>query len=301
MDENICYFIPFHKDYHSIHTIHFVLETQPQPRTALKAEAVYKMHYVCKGQGLLHTIGKIQPIEEGDIFFTFAGSPYCIESKGKLNYMYISFIGQRGNMIMDKLDIHAHNALFHHAQQIEEIWKNGLSVRPEFSDLISEAVLLHTFAFLGNTLLPQARTDRQSDLTARIKKYVDDHFTEPTLTLEQISQALSYNRKYISSVFKKQMGLGLVEYLHTIRVQQACTMIEQGFTSVSDVANRCGCPDAQYFSKIFRRKMGLTPTAYLKSLTEARLQEEKAACEPQAVCAESLSDSKSLPDSDAYI
>ena len=47
MIENICCFIPYHKDYQSIHTINLVLETKPQIYNSFKAEAVYKVHYAC--------------------------------------------------------------------------------------------------------------------------------------------------------------------------------------------------------------------------------------------------------------
>ena len=53
---------------------------------------------------------------------------------------------------------------------------------------------------------------------------------------------------------------------HTVRIQQACTMLKQGFTSVSDVALRCGYPDAQYFSKVFKRRMSISPREYLASI-----------------------------------
>lgn len=71
MNQNICHFIPHHKDYQSIHTINYVLETLPQPYAPLKSQAVYKMYYVCSGSGFIHTLGKIQPLSEGDVFFTF--------------------------------------------------------------------------------------------------------------------------------------------------------------------------------------------------------------------------------------
>jgi two-component system response regulator YesN len=64
-------------------------------------------------------------------------------------------------------------------------------------------------------------------------------------------------------VFKRHVGVGIVEYLHTVRIQHACTMLKQGFTSVSDVALRCGYPDAQYFSKVFKRRMNLAPRDYM--------------------------------------
>ena len=43
-------------------------------------------------------------------------------------------------------------------------------------------------------------------------------------------------------------------------------MLKQGFTSVSDVALRCGYPDAQYFSKVFKRRMSLSPREYMASV-----------------------------------
>jgi LacI family transcriptional regulator len=41
-------------------------------------------------------------------------------------------------------------------------------------------------------------------------------------------------------------------------------MLRQGFSSVGDVALRCGYPDAQYFSKVFKRRMNMSPRAYME-------------------------------------
>jgi two-component system response regulator YesN len=81
-----------------------------------------------------------------------------------------------------------------------------------------------------------------------------------------MSSVLGYNPKYISQLFKKKMSVGVNEYLNTVRVQSACTMIEQGTTSVSDIANKCGYADPQYFSRIFKQKMSVSPLAYIKAL-----------------------------------
>ena len=76
MIKNICCFIPYHKDYQSIHTINLVLETKPLIYNSFKAEAVYKVHYVCGGNGILHTLGTNHPLSAGDVFFTFPGTPF---------------------------------------------------------------------------------------------------------------------------------------------------------------------------------------------------------------------------------
>lgn len=266
MEQNICHFIPFHKDTHSIHTIHFVFETKPQPYDRLKSESVYKMYYVCSGQGYIHTPGKITPLAQGDIFFTFPAASFAIESKENFTYMYISFVGLRGNMIMESLHINSNNFLFHQADEVQNFWEKGILADSKMTELISESVLLYTFSFLGNRLLSDNDRPKQQHSVDLIKKYLDDHFTDHDLSLEHMSRELSYNKKYISHVFKKHLGIGVIEYLHTVRIQNACTMIEQGFTSVTDIADRCGFADAQYFSKIFKTKMGVLPTQHIKNL-----------------------------------
>ena len=56
----------------------------------------------------------------------------------------------------------------------------------------------------------------------------------------------------------------MVEYLQSLRIQHACAMMEQGFTAVADIASHCGFDDPQYFSKVFKRHLGLTPTQYIR-------------------------------------
>lgn len=266
MENNICHFVPYRKVCGTIHTINFVLETLPQTNIILKSEALYKMHLVCKGSGSLHIPGQILNLSEGDIFFTFPGTPFCIESGENFAFMYISFLGTRGSEMLDRLGISPGNFLFSGCTEIEEFWKRGLQIPAELTDLVSEGILLYTFSYLGLKHAFFTTTGKQKDDTVSIiKKYIDDNFSSPEFSLEQMSRTLKYNQKYISAVFKKNMKIGITEYLTTIRVQQACTMVNQGFTSVNDIAAYCGYRDPQYFSRVFKSRMGVSPGAYIKA------------------------------------
>lgn len=269
MTQNICHFVPFHKDSHSISVINFVLETKVQSGDRLRSESVYKMYFVRSGDGALHTCGKSVSLVMGDIFFTFPGTPFAIESKHDLNYMYISFVGLRGNAIMEELKINSKNCLFHNAQDIQHMWEEGISANAKVVDLISEAVLLYTFAYLGDLYLPDIKQTERSSAVYHIKKYIDDNYTDHSFSLDKISRELSYNKKYISYIFKKRFGVGIIEYLNTVRIQNACTLMKQGFTGIHDIADQCGYSDAPYFSKLFKTTMGISPSDYIKGLTDS--------------------------------
>ena len=266
-EQNVCRFVPREINDHSIHTVHFVLETKEQIYTGLRLKSLYTVYFVLRGQGKLHTRGEVLDLTEGDVFFSFPAEPFAIESVADFQYMYISFLGARGNRIMEKLGVSPKAVLFSGCKELETVWMQGLQNPAELSDIASEAVLLHTFAYLGRRLPEFSFGDKgRIDLVSMIQKYVDEHFSDPDFSLERLGNDLKYNKKYLSTVFKRHVGVGIVEYLHTVRIQHACTMLKQGYTSVSDVALRCGYPDAQYFSKVFKRRMSISPREYMATI-----------------------------------
>ena len=266
MSDNICNIIPYKNDYNSLHTINFVFETKEQVYNGLNSRALYVVYYVCSGTGILHLTGKTINLSSGDIFFTFPGLPFCLESKENFTYMYISFIGSRANLIMEKIGINHSAFHFSKCEEIYEFWKKGLSVKKEISDLIIESILLSTFYYIGEKILIYEEIDNKNNMLAYyIKKYIDDNYFDNNLSLELISKELLYTPKYISSIFKKTFNIKISQYITTLRLQHACTMMQQGFTSISDISNKCGYRDSQYFSKIFKKEFKKTPTEYIKN------------------------------------
>jgi AraC family transcriptional regulator of arabinose operon len=267
-DNNICRFIPRHNDYETIHTVNFVLETQQQKYEGLKISSVYRMHYVTAGEGILHGVGSLQALKRGDIFFVLPARPFAIESVKNLNYMYISYIGTRSSMIMDMLKITGQNCLFHDFEEVEAFWQESVRASQELFDLRSESVLLYTFSVMGSRFLKEENGEKRSTAAAAlIKKYIDDNFSDTDLSLDKIGTGLSYHKKYVSTVFKEKYHIGIAEYLHVIRVQHACTLMEQQeFSSIRDIALLCGFKDPLYFSRVFKSRVGVPPREHMKNI-----------------------------------
>ena len=267
-DQNICRFIPDGSENEKLHVINFVLETKTKPFMGLKNSSVYQMYYVKNGEGLLHTGGGKCTLKEGNIFFTFPSSPFEIESVCDFEYMYISYLGTRASKINENLGINRHNCVFEGYKEAETFWLSSIKTPKEASALRTESVMLYTFSLLAERLLPKQSEKNSDDAVLLIKKHIDDNLTDTELSLEKISTELSYNAKYVSSLFKKKMGIGVSEYIATVRIQHACTLMEQGFTSIKDISNMCGFKDALYFSKVFKKKMGISPKMHIEEIKQ---------------------------------
>lgn len=95
------------------------------------------------------------------------------------------------------------------------------------------------------------------------------HFMENNVSmitsLDDIAEHFYISKYYLCHIFKKYTKITIVEYLNKIRIQKACSVIQQNPNrTISEVATLCGFNTIQYFSSIFKKNMGISPHQYKK-------------------------------------
>ena len=108
-----------------------------------------------------------------------------------------------------------------------------------------------------------------SPLIENITQYVEEHLDDPNLTLKWISENyLFMNVDYVSKRFIKETEQKFSAYLTALRIQKAKQLLADGHSEqIQWVAQQVGCGNnPQYFSQIFKKSTGLTPSAYAKKL-----------------------------------
>ncbi len=125
------------------------------------------------------------------------------------------------------------------------------------------------FTYLGDIfqlLLKRCMEEKEDQSTRPVRNaqaYVEEHYMEP-VTLEEIARHVGLNETYLSSVFKKQTGKSLIDFLTHVRVQHAKELLINHHKSVNEIAEEVGFNDAKYFTKRFKKYTGLSPNEYRK-------------------------------------
>ena len=81
-----------------------------------------------------------------------------------------------------------------------------------------------------------------------------------------VARALNVSLGYLSTIFKKEYGATLSDYIRTERMKEAMRLLAESDLQIQTVAQHCGILDLQHFSKCFKRHTGMSPTAYRESV-----------------------------------
>ena len=131
--------------------------------------------------------------------------------------------------------------------------------------------LLNVFAqYLGDSAGRQALAcaDTEPSAVASAKQFVQEHVEEP-ITLDRVVGHVHVSRFYFCKLFRKATGMTLTEYIARARVERAKSLLVDPSRRVSEVVFAAGFGSVPHFNSVFRRHVGMAPTAYRASVRAA--------------------------------
>jgi YesN/AraC family two-component response regulator len=97
-------------------------------------------------------------------------------------------------------------------------------------------------------------------IVRQVMAYIHEHYAEP-LSLNDLTRLVCLSERHLNRCFQQELGVTAMTYLNRYRVRQARTLLEQGKTLVQ-VALAVGYADRNYFGRVFRKEVGVSPRAY---------------------------------------
>ncbi len=94
-------------------------------------------------------------------------------------------------------------------------------------------------------------------------KYIKSNYSTESLCLKDIASSVYVNPTYLSSIFKKETGKTIHEYITDVRMNKAKELLDEGMCSLANVSERVGYTDPNYFSKCFKKYFGVSPSNYI--------------------------------------
>jgi AraC-like DNA-binding protein len=141
--------------------------------------------------------------------------------------------------------------------------------KPEFRHLMQRQMLgfqLMDIVFSASRANVQAqRLLPYMERLSPVLTYMHDNMLNP-MTREELANLVNLSPTRFYALFKEAVGVSPTDYIQNVRMQQAQRLLLNSGVSVHDIARSCGYPNAFYFSRLFKRRFGISPLQYRKNI-----------------------------------
>lgn len=114
------------------------------------------------------------------------------------------------------------------------------------------------------------RQDTTKFFVTKAIAYVKEHYGDQDLSIETICSYLSVSAAYFSTVFKKETGKTFINYLTDYRMDKALELLMEKGEKTYIIAEKVGYSDPNYFSYVFKKQFGMSPSKYKADKLEQR-------------------------------
>lgn len=233
---------------------------------------IYIIHFICEGKGRYEVHDTAYHLRKGDFFVIYPGTEvfYQADEKDPWDYIWVGFQGIKAETYLGYAGIDREHLIGHccnTAYMLSCIQQMTLArVLTHYNELRRQAALLQIFAALIEQHHEQLTEEEQLDYPHHIYidqtlDYVQTHISE-NIRIQDIANYIGIDRSYLTSIFKKALGMSPQEYLLNYRMEYACELLKDPQAKIATIAREVGYQDPLAFSKVFKKHMNLSPSQW---------------------------------------
>lgn len=228
---------------------------------------IYSLHYILSGKGYVVFRGETYALSAGDAFMVFPEEEilYYPEESDPWEYRWVDFKGADAKGLVARTGFSKKCPIVRGVPEIEpmfHVYEEGVYGETARERYAAKVYLLLTYFLKESKVQGEKRTYFEE-----AAEIIRNSYWKQELNISRLADSLNVERSYLYRLFMEHAGISPQEYLAEVRMERACELLSAGELSVQAVACSVGYKDALYFSRVFRKRKGITPSDYRNKRT----------------------------------
>ena len=211
-------------------------------------------------------------IKKGDVLFLPKGIEHQYKSSNKepWSIYWVHIEGHLFEQFMDFIGVNNSNLIFNISNQAAFIdeFEQLLSTRNKSyqlsSFILASNIIKKMFALFTVNSPSKLEQSKQDFNLSKVTSFMEENISQK-INLQEIADSLKLSKFYFAKKFLQHTGVSPIRYFLELKIKHACKLLDESNISVKDVALKIGYDDPYYFSRLFKKIMGLSPTQYRQS------------------------------------
>lgn len=226
----------------------------------------YLLHYIVSGRGTYESDGRTFVLSPGEAFLARPDTPiyYRADGQDPWEYYWVGFSGPSAGLLLAQTPFSARSPVYRPAagDQLRRALLDIYKARgADYPSAVRMAGYLQAALGLLMENSPTRGEDALRDYARRGAAFIQQNFSRD-ISVESVAAHVGVSRSYLHRAFQAAFGCSPGVYLTRYRLGRACQLLRHSTLPVSAVAASAGFADPFYFSRVFRRQMGASPTEY---------------------------------------
>ena len=197
-----------------------------------------------------------------NFFYLAKNSSYEIKPRCRSKYICIDFNFENGET--DRRSTVFHNRSVSLKNDFEKMFREW-SIPSPWREAFVFAGVYNLYAEALKT--EQKQYSKSHPRLDEITNLIFDNYSDPDFTVESISEKTNLSQMHVRRILRSALDISPVEYILHLRLEKAKAMLKSSDFSISEIALAVGITDPYYFSRLFKKKNGMTPMEYRKAQT----------------------------------
>ena len=144
------------------------------------------------------------------------------------------------------------------------LWGGEQTVLIRFELMLIELIRANNKHIVNRSAAQSKKDVIDDDFCLKIIEYMEAHISEK-LSMDELSRAMSFSKSYISKRFVAACGCSVIDYFTIMKVDEAKRLIRESNKNFFEISDMLMFSNSHYFSTVFKKHVGMTPTQYKKS------------------------------------
>jgi len=239
----------------SVHHTHTDCWAMPKPVHRQNSGVVY----LTEGSITYHFDGGDETAQAGSILVFPKGLHYCGEKNTQSQSFYVIDFETLPDQALEELRLPLISKggkwVGHLFEESAGVWSTGgLTAAMRCKELL--------YAILSGLTEAMARGSKRSELIEEILLYIRRNFVQSDLGVERLGRVFHISASQLRRLFHRELGIQPLQYILNLRMELAQNLLRHECLSVQETAARCGFSSDAYFSRLFKKRTGLSPSAF---------------------------------------
>ena len=231
---------------------------------------MYLLHYVKTGRGIYQVNGKTYSLKAGDVFIIYPNTlvSYLADMEDPWEYYWVGFKGSMVKSLFFNTDFSPENPCLTFSEDLSPYIQQILQCKGQESYNQAEMTghLYILFSKMMRENKPKGKSkDYRKEYIFKVHEFITQNYSN-NITVHDLANYVGLSRSHLHRIFVEETDDSPMQYLTKFRIEQSLNLLKSTDMSIAYIASSVGFCDQLYFSRVFSKQMGMSPSKYRKEL-----------------------------------